>query len=399
MIKLHSNPLNKTIEVHRILGTFKGQKKGPTLIFTAGIHGNEPAGIFALKAVLDDLHDRQPEFNGTVYAIGGNLKALKKGIRYDKVDLNRLWTREKLEEFEFDDVVQLNHEHQQQKEIYEVIESILEKEDGPFYFFDLHTTSGETAPFITVNDSLLNRKFTNQYPLPLILGIEEFLDGPLLSFINELGYVAFGFEAGQHESLRSYENNIAFIYLSLAFCGCVDHTEIAYRDHFKKLEDQMAFSTKFFEIIYRQEIDPDDNFIICDGYVNFQKVKTNTTIAIRNGEQLAAPISGHIFMPLYQGKGSDGFFIIKKTPLFFLNLSRLLRSVAFDRMLVLLPGVKWASKSREEMIVDLKIARFFTKQFFHLLGYRSKQTDATHLKMKNREARSRRSEYRNAKWV
>ena len=399
MIKLHSDPLNKTIEVNRNLGTFKGSLKGPTLVFIAGIHGNEPAGVFALNSVLEELEPLQMDFNGSIYAIGGNLNALEGGVRYEKVDLNRLWTREKLKEFEFDDVVQLNDEHQQQKEIYEVIESILEKEEGPFYFFDLHTTSGDTAPFITVNDSLLNRKFTQQYPLPIILGIEEFLEGPLLSFINELGYVAFGFEGGQHDSAISYDNHIAFIYLSLVFCGCIAPSKIDYQKHFKGLQDQMAFSKKFFEIIYRQEIDPEDNFIICDGYINFQKVKKDTTIAINNGVQLPAPVSGHIFMPLYQGKGNDGFFIIKKTPLFFLNLSRLLRSIAFDRLLVLLPGVKWSSKSREEMIVNLKIARFFTKQFFHLLGYRSKQTDATHLRMKNREALSRNYEYRNARWL
>lgn len=398
MIKIHSGPLNKTIEVKRLLGTHRGLDSGPTLIFTAGIHGNEPAGVFALQYVLEWLQKSTTNFNGVLYAIIGNLDALEKGVRYKHADLNRLWTKEKLAEFHHQDVYQISEEHQQQKEIYELINEILSKENGPFYFFDLHTTSGDTAPFITVNDSLLNRRFTEQYPVPIILGIEEFLDGPLLSYINELGYVAFGFEGGQHEAVSAYENHIAFIFLSVVFTGCLPASEADYMKHFYKLEQEMAFPRKFFEIIFRQAIEPNDHFIICDGYVNFQKVDKNTVLAINNGAQLTTPYSGHIFMPLYQGKGNDGFFIIKKIPTIFLKLSAFLRNIALDRILVWLPGVRWKSKKREELLVNLKIARFFTKNFFHLLGYRSRQTDATHLRLKNRETASRNKDYKNAPW-
>jgi predicted deacylase len=398
MIKLHSKPLDRTIEITRLIGSHIGAEEGPTLIFTAGIHGNEPAGVFALKSVLDTLKKENPEFRGRMYAISGNLNALQKGIRYNKVDLNRLWTKDKLAGLEDDKVISLNEELIQQKEIYDIIQDILAKEKGPFYFFDLHTTSGDTAPFITVNDSLLNRKFTSQYPVPLILGIEEFLDGPLLSYINELGYIAFGFEGGQHDSPKSYEYCVAFINLTLAYTGCLSPEDANKEMHFQTLRRVMAFRNKFFEIIFRQEIETDDNFIICDGYVNFQKIPKGTVVAIKNGIQLATPHAGHIFMPLYQGKGNDGFFIIRKTPQFFLRLSAIMRKISFDRFLVALPGVSWRSETREELIVNLKIARFFTRQFFHLMGYRSKQKDATHLKLKNREAVSKDEDYKNAPW-
>ncbi len=398
MIKLHSEPLNKTIEIKRIIGTYHGTEDGPTLIFTAGIHGNEPAGIFALQTVLQRLKETAPKFHGCMYAISGNLTALKKGVRYNKVDLNRLWTKEKIAGLEDDKVISFDDEMLQQKEIFDLIQGILEREKGPFYFFDLHTTSGDTAPFITVNDSLLNRKFTSMYPVPLILGIEEFLEGPLLSYINELGYIAFGFEGGQHDSPKSYEYCVSFINLSLYFTGCLSQTEVDYNKHFTKLQNEMAFPNKFFEIVFRQEIAPDDKFIICDGYVNFQKVTKGTVIAINNGKQLETPYTGQIFMPLYQGKGNDGFFIIRKTPLFFLKLSAFLRKISFDRLLVVLPGVNWRSESREELVVNLKIARFFTRQFFHLMGYRSKHKDATNLKLKNREAVARDDDYENAPW-
>jgi hypothetical protein len=398
MVKLHSTPLDKTIEISRLIGSHSGAKNGPTLIFTGGIHGNEPAGVFALRSVLDYLKQEKPEFNGSMYAISGNLNALQKGIRYNKMDLNRLWTKDKLAGLVDDKVISFNEELIQQKEIFDIMQDILKKENGPFYFFDLHTTSGDTAPFITVNDSLLNRKFTSLFPVPLILGIEEFLEGPLLSYINELGYVAFGFEGGQHDSPKSYEYCQSFIYLALAYTGCLSATDANQEKHFKKLKDVMAFKNKFFEIIFRQGIEPDDKFIICDGYVNFQKVPKGTTIAINNGKQLETPYRGHIFMPLYQGKGDDGYFIIRKTPEFFLKLSVFMRKISFDRLLVALPGVSWRSETREELVVNLKVARFFTRKFFHLMGYRSKQKDATHLKLKNRDAVSKEDDYRNAPW-
>ncbi|WP_265200495.1 succinylglutamate desuccinylase/aspartoacylase family protein [Aureitalea sp. L0-47] len=397
-IRIHSKPLNKTIEVNRLIGSHKGNPNGPTLIFTGGIHGNEPAGVFALKSVLEELKQLNPEFNGNLYAISGNLSALEKGVRYNKADLNRMWTKEKLAGLEDDKVISFNDELVQQKEIFDIMQDILSKEKGPYYFFDLHTTSGETAPFITVNDSLINRKFTSLYPVPLILGIEEFLDGPLLSYINELGYVAFGFEGGQHDSPKSIEYCRSFIYLTLSFTGCLSPEDANEAEHLISLKKVMNFRNKFFEIIYREEIEPDDKFIICDGYLNFQKVPKGTIIAINNGKQLETPYRGYIFMPLYQGKGNDGFFIIRKTPVFFLKLSAFLRKISFDRLLVALPGVNWRSETREELVVDLKIARFFTRKFFHLMGYRSKQKDSTHLKLKNREAVSKGEDYKNAPW-
>ena len=79
-------------------------------------------------------------------------------------------------------------------------------------------------------------------------------------------------------------------------------------------------------------------------------------------------------------------------------MSAWMRKIRFDRFLVLLPGINWTSKEKDALMVNLKIARFFTRNFFHLLGYRSKQLDNTHLVVKNREAMSRYKEYKNENW-
>ena len=399
MTKVYSKALNEFTEVDRLVGEYRGEQPGPTLIFTAGIHGNEPAGIFALKNVFNKLKSQNTPFKGDMFAIGGNLPALEKGVRYNEVDLNRVWNEDSVSNIRNQTENTSEKEDIEQKEIYDVIKKLLQKASGPVYFFDLHTTSSETIPFVTVNDSLLNRKFTQQYPVPMILGIEEFLDGPLLSYINELGYVAFGYEGGQHDNLDSINNHIAFIYLSLVFCGCIKRSDIEYQKNYDLLYNNSMRSQLIYEITRRHEIHDKDIFIMEPGFTNFQPIKKGQLLAISNGKQIVASESNKVFMPLYQGKGNDGFFEIKSVPKVFLNLSAVLRTIRFDKLLPLLPGVKWSNNKKEKLIVNLKVARFFSKQFFHLLGYRSKQIDKTHLRMKNREAASRKADYKKAPWM
>ena len=58
MTKVYSKALNEFNEIERLIGQYRGEQPGPTLIFTAGIHGNEPAGIFALQEVFEKLQSR-----------------------------------------------------------------------------------------------------------------------------------------------------------------------------------------------------------------------------------------------------------------------------------------------------------------------------------------------------
>ncbi len=399
MVRIYSKALNQSLYVERLIGQYKGSSSGPTLIFVGGIHGNEPSGVFALRKVIDELHQKKISIKGNIYAIAGNLGALECNKRYNQQDLNRLWTEETMKSILANKQEINNKDIAEQIDIYNTIQNILATENGPFYFMDLHTTSSQTIPFLTVNDSLLNRKFTMQYPLPIILGIEEYLDGPLLSYINELGYVAFGFESGHHDDPRSIENHIAFIYLSLIFAGCLTKTQIDVEYYHEILSKNALNYKNMYEIYWRHEIQNGEVFTMKPGFINFQKIEKGQELATSNGKKIYAFKSGKIFMPLYQSQGNDGFFAIRKTPKFFLNLSATLRTISFDHILPLLPGVKWDSNKKDILTVNQKIARFFTKQFFHLLGYRSKQIDVNHFKFKNREAASRKKEYSSAPWV
>jgi hypothetical protein len=274
----------------------------------------------------------------------------------------------------------------------------MEQETGPFYFFDLHTTSSPTIPFITVNDSLLNRKFTSQYPVPLILGIEEYINGPLLSYINELGYVSFGFEGGQHDDLQSIENHELFIYLSLVFAGALNKNAIAFDDYLQRWDTIIPNRRAFHEIYERFEVRENDRFVMKPGFSNFQRIYKNETLATMNDKSITSREKSTLFMPLYQNQGSDGYFLIRRIPSFFLWLSRKLRNHNIDRIFVLLPGIKWKNELEDTMLVNLKIARFISKKLFHLFGYRSTHIDHNYLLIKNREHRSKKHEYQGEPW-
>ena len=399
MIEVQSLALEKTLKIERILGHITGSEKGPTLIFMAGIHGNEPAGIFALEKVFRHLKENKLPINGNIYAISGNLWALEKGKRFHEEDLNRVWTKERIDSLPTEPNEAANKDVAEQVEINRILSKILSEDQGPFYFFDIHTTSSETIPFLTVNDSTLNRKYTIQYPLPIILGIEEYLDGPVLSYINELGYVAFGFEAGQHDDMAAIENAIAFVFLSMVFTGSLNAKEIDFQRYYDRLAKTTGDIRKIYEIHFRYLIKPEEQFKMKSGFFNFQRIKEGQLLAESDGTPIRAMQDGRIFMPLYQAQGAEGFFTIRRIRSIFLALSGLLRGVNFDHLLTFLPGVRWANKERSELIVDQRIAIFFAKQFFHLLGYRSIRSDKNHYLMKNREARARIEEYSDQPWA
>lgn len=361
----------ETISFQRIIGKKIGEINSPTVIAFAGIHGNERAGIHALQHVFEKINKENLSFNGNFYGISGNLNAIKKNIRFESVDLNRIWTEENLNLIKLLDYK--TNEHKEQFEIYKTLKVIFKKHKGPFYFLDLHTTSSNTQPFITISDSLNNREFCSEFTIPTILGIEEFLDGPLLTFINEYGHVALGFEAGQHYDKLSVSNCEAFIWQALKVSNCVSQHEIdRYYKKSKALFSTFKIQHQFFQIDYKYNIKSNENFKMNPGFENFQFIKKNQELALSNDTKIYSDRSGKIFMPLYQSRGNDGFFIISKLSVFWLELSKLLRKFKFYSVLTLLPGVRKHKENEYTLMVNPKIAKFLATEIFHLLGYRKK---------------------------
>lgn len=381
----------------RIIGQKKGKLPGATVVYFAGIHGNEPSGIYALQEVFEEI--KNIDIRGEIIGISGNIWALENGKRFHEQDLNRIWKAQNIEALETGNFIAKNEDEKQQEEIFDIIQQIERNNDSPLYFFDLHTTSSQTVPFLTVNDSLLNRKFSAQIPSPQILGIEEYLDGPLLSYLNEKGYVSFGFEGGQHDDNQSIKNHKAFIYLSLVFSGVISKNQIDFSSYYAQLLEQSQGLKGFYEITERYKIQKEENFTMKEGFTNFQPILKGELLALSNQTPIYNKKKNIIFMPLYQSQGEDGYFLIQPTPKIFLQLSAWLRNQKIDRIFPLLPGVNWKDEKKTEMQVDLRIARFIAKPLFHLFGYRSIQKNNTILVIKNREYASKNKIYEKEKWV
>ena len=354
---------------NRLMGKFHGAKSSPTVVVIAGIHGNERAGVHAAKNVLEKIKSDKIVFDGNLFFILGNINALNKRIRFEKIDLNRIWRNKNMEDL-FNSEEDPIQEVKEQLDIYELIKEILENENGPFYFLDLHTTSSSSVPFITISDSLNNRKFSSNFPIPVVLGIEEYLDGPLLTFINEYGHIALGFEGGSHEDPASVANCEAFIWKALVRSDCVQKSQVKDLEKYKLLLADLCCNYQFFAINYRYLIENGEKFEMKLGFTNFEPIEKGQLLAISNGKEIRSKETGRIFMPLYQDLGEDGFFVLHKISKFWLKTSIIVRKLKINQFLRLIPGVRQERGNNFTLIVNPKIARFMTKEIFHLFGYR-----------------------------
>lgn len=334
------------------------------------MHGNEPSGVEALEYVFKKLQHLKPAFKGEFIGIKGNIKALEIGQRYIDTDLNRLWKMQP-------DLEQLqmpvdSREKNEYLEIQAEIERVIADRRGPLIFLDLHTTSAESPPFILIGDTLRNRKFVSNLGLPVVLGVEEQLDGPCMSYINATGHIAIGFEAGSHKAASSVKNHKCIIWNLLERAGCLEEGALPDIAASRKwlLTQTEGVANEFFEVRLRYGIRPEDTFKMKKGYLNFQEISLGEKLASDQTGDVLASDKGFIFMPLYQSQGDDGFFIVRKIDPFWLKISVFLRKVGFHKLLPLLPGVKKQQVPKGALEMNTKVARFLGTQLMHLLGYR-----------------------------
>lgn len=137
MTLVQSMTLEKTTRSNRVIDHIKGKKRGPTVVFFGGVHGNETAGVFALKNVFGEIRSQKTQVNGELYAISGNLGALESRQRFQDEDLNRIWLPERIERIVINNEIHHNEENEL-NQLYLLVQDILKKSNPPFYFLDSH---------------------------------------------------------------------------------------------------------------------------------------------------------------------------------------------------------------------------------------------------------------------
>lgn len=369
-IKLEEKPA--AVRNAHLIGKFEGDSNGATLVVVGSIHGNEAGGAAALRKVTRSIQILCEKLRGRVYFLAGNTRALAEGVRFIDADLNRHWTAGNIVKNKSNFPIS-RAEDAEQRELLGIFDEILKTARDEVYVLDLHSTSAEGLPFATVGDTLRNRHFVRKFPVTILLGIEEQLEGTMLEYLNNAGCVTFGFEGGQHYLEETARNHEALVWLALVNSGLLTAADIP---DWERHRQHLAESTKnrrIIEIRYRHAIKPEDEFEMLHGFENFQAIERGQVLARDRRGEIRAKESGMIIMPLYQKQGDDGFFVGREVAPFWIWLSEVLRNRKIADLMPLLPGVRRHPTDAETLIVDTKIARFFPLQIFHLLGFRRRR--------------------------
>jgi succinylglutamate desuccinylase len=360
-------------------------RPGPTVIATAGIHGNEQAGVEAVRRVFSRLSEEG--IRGSVVFLAGNLAALEGRTRFVDLDLNRQWTAEQVRRvLRVDGPGPQPSEYAEQRALIDAIRSEILSARGPLYFVDMHTSSAEGPPFVTIGDTLLNRDFSRNFPLPVILGLEEQVDGSLLEYLNNHGIVTLGVEAGQHDAASSIDRLEAVLWIALVAAGAIDATDVAGLEaHRSLLRREARGIPRVIEVRYRHAIEPSDRFAMNPGFRNFNSIRKGQLLAQDSHGKVLAPETGLILLPLYQGKGNDGFFVAREVRPLWLKVSTVMRRLRLDRMLHLLPGVTRHPQRDDTLVADTQITRVYPLEVFHLMGFRKLRRDGPFLTVARRK--------------
>jgi len=369
----------------RLIGKVAGPAGGPTLLCVAGIHGNEPAGVHAARRVLASLERRRGALEGSLVALAGNMAALEVGQRFVDRDLNRAWTRDRLEQLRGDGLAGASVEDVEQVELLEEIENVLRDARGPVYALDLHTTSGPGGIFSVFTDSLPHRAFAANVPIPMIFGLEELVDGTLLNLLSENGVVALTVETGQHDEPEAIDRAEAALWIAIVSAGLLPERLVPEAAEAReRLRRDAGHLPRALEMRYKRDVVDGDGFKMKPGCLNFQSVRAGDIVADDNRGEVTVSEHGRLLMPLYQEQGEDGFFLVREFPAFWMGVSHVMRRVGLSRVAFWLPGVVRVAGSKDEVVVNKRVARFFARQLFHLLGFRQLEDAGSSLRMRRR---------------
>lgn len=294
-----------------------GSTPGPWLIAVGGIHGNEAAGVIALEQVFAELCDNNIALKGRFIGFRGNLGALDKKVRYLDEDLNRLWIESKMEALchalESGQEPQSAEGHEQHQLI-QRIEALLAQAPDTVSFVDLHTMSGTGNVFAAYGNTSTNRDFARAFPIEQVLDIGQHIKGAMLGYFCRRGYASLGFEAGQHDDPGSILRHRAMLYLALDHLGALDLDALDFveREQLRHQLSETLTKPRLLDVIYRHPVEAGDEFLMEPGWANFMAVKRGQQLATDRHGPVFSPFDSYMLLPLYQGQGSDGFFLVKE---------------------------------------------------------------------------------------
>lgn len=303
----------------RLIGRFSQGKKGPLLVAIGAMHGNEPAGVLAIQQVLERLEQETINnasfaFYGSFIGIVGNMEALKKNQRFIDQDLNRSWSYDSYKKIISSPLDQLNVE---QRQILEIINELRKEIHISFpknmYVLDLHTTSAQGGIFSLSTDDEASIKIAMDLGAPIIKGMLKGIDDSSIHFFHgqNMGIptTAIGFECGQHEDVNSPHIGTSAIVKCLKSIGILNPKDVMHHQD-DLLYDFCKELPKLHKIVGKYSIKDMQHFSMLPGFRSFDRVQKNQHLANDVDGPVYCPMDARLLMPLYQNKGSEGYFLI-----------------------------------------------------------------------------------------
>jgi len=362
----------------RVLGVRHSGRRGPLVLVVVGQHGNEPRGVEALARLLAALGP--DDVAGRLVGLVGNRAALARGVRHQGQDLNRLWTAEELAALEVRPPAEDTPDRAELRELHAAIAAELAAQPArDVALIDLHSTSAGGAGFTVVADSVPSRLLARALPLPAVLGLEERLSGPLLTWMADQGFKAVVLEGGQHSDPTTTRTCLAGLWVLLARLGVVSpaRAEVCEaRAHLARVSEGLP---RVMDLSYVHPVAAGDTYVMEPGWRNFMRVRRDQSLALQNGELVQAPLDGYMLMPLYQGLGAEGYFLCRPVSTLWLTASRWLRRLRLEWVLLLLPGVRGLGQEPGERGVLHRVCRSRRRlagpvvAALHLFGFRKRE--------------------------
>lgn len=303
----------------RLLDRFTGTEPGPLIVVIAAMHGNESAGVEAIRQVFDRLRDHAEahpdfQFRGRLVGLLGNRRAFVRGRRYIDCDLNRQFRELTIAAARKE--ARPRAEHAELIELIDAVEAeIADYQPERLVVLDVHTTSAPDGIFVITPDDRESLLMGVNMHAPVVKGLLVGLTGTSLHYFRgeRMGFPtqALTFEAGQHTEPESVNRAVAAIINLLRSAGAVRREDLP-NDDDRLLRRFSEHLPRIAELIMVYRIGQDEEFEMLPGFRNFQTVRAGEQLAKdRNGPVYSAA-DGYLLMPLYQKQGNEGFFLLRE---------------------------------------------------------------------------------------
>lgn len=171
----------------------------PSVVCIIGAtHGDEPAGVYALKKLFDHLQNKEWVVQGIdIFGLIGNPDAYEKGVRFIDQNLNRMFQEKFL-----NNPTNLSLEVVRAREIKGLFVSLKNKYEK-VYIIDVHSVSlSDLQMAVYLKDDLESKEIiTRISPISLNFAFDEgCVPGSTSECASSIGCTGFAIEAGSHAS-------------------------------------------------------------------------------------------------------------------------------------------------------------------------------------------------------